>query len=196
MKKRKFFITGLIICLVCIGIRIHKDNVYADSLIITKEPISQTYISGQMVELYVEVNTSNLSYEWQYSFDGATWTKWDSSNGPEMRYSIPAEWNGIMYRCIVRDGAGNSQISDTAKLVLNSGIKITENPQSRSYRAGEEVSLEVTAEGTNLSYEWQYSFDGTTWTKWDSSNGPEMRYSIPAEWNGIRLVGSGTIKFL
>ena len=184
--KRKLCLKGIGLCmlilvLTCVG----KGRVFANSLSILVNPLSQNYSAGEEVTLKTIAEGEKISYEWQYSFDGTSWTKWASSETNEMRYNIPAEWNGIMYRCIVTDKNGNSKASEAAKLTLISGLKINQSPQSRTYKAGEEVTLKTIAEGEGISYEWQYSFDGTSWTKWASSETNEMRYNIPAEWNGI-----------
>ena len=41
---------------------------------------------------------------------------------------------------------------------------ITSQPQSVEKKTGEQVSLSVETDGTDYSYQWQYSTDGTNWT--------------------------------
>lgn len=41
---------------------------------------------------------------------------------------------------------------------------ITSEPQSAAVKAGKQVNLSVEADGTDCTYQWQYSTDGTNWT--------------------------------
>ena len=65
---------------------------------------------------------------------------------------------GINYRCVVRDSSGSSVISESRK--LSTGLRITVQPKDFAGKVGDQFSASVTAEGTGLSYQWQYSKDG------------------------------------
>ena len=54
--------------------------------------------------------------------------------------------------------------SNAAKLTVTAGPTITAQPQNVTAVNGTKVSFKVTATGTGtLSYQWQYSTNGTTW---------------------------------
>ncbi|MEG0356163.1 MAG: hypothetical protein RR580_00355, partial [Christensenellaceae bacterium] len=51
-----------------------------------------------------------------------------------------------------------------SKLDTDSEIVITQNPQNVDGQEGQSVTFHVIAEGKNLTYQWQESTDGLTWT--------------------------------
>lgn len=73
--------------------------------------------------------------------------------------SITATFDRIKsggFRCIVKDGGGNSQTSEEASLiVLSPGIKISAQPKSQRLKEGDWATLGVTATGSKLSYKWK-----------------------------------------
>ena len=202
MKKKKILIGILILLIsVCFGKATY--NVYAsdvciagnyydkNAIVIVSQPISSYYTVGQKVVTTVKAEGDNLSYQWQFSFDGSQWQNWGGTgcNTSETWYDYPAEFNGIMLRCVITDVYGNQVITDSAKYTLAAGLRITEQPKSQGYMAGQKVVTTVKAEGDNLSYQWQFSFDGSNWQNWGGTgcNASETWYDYPAEFNGIML---------
>lgn len=62
----------------------------------------------------------NLSYQWQRSTDGAKWvdTSVTGYNTPKITVNKFSYSNGVMYRCIVTDGKGDSVTSEAAMVTV------------------------------------------------------------------------------
>lgn len=61
--------------------------------------------------------------------------------------------------------------------VVQPTLKITQHPQDQTGNVGDTATFTVKAEGDGLSYEWQYSTNGTNWYKsgftgWDTDTQP------------------------
>jgi alpha-tubulin suppressor-like RCC1 family protein len=68
-----------------------------------------------------------------------------------------------------RDSEGQLGLPDNAdtstiSLILDTSPMISAQPANASYTAGGNVSFSVTAGGTGLLYQWQYSLNGVYWT--------------------------------
>ena len=55
---------------------------------------------------------------------------------------------------------------------------ITSQPQSAAVKAGEQVNLSVEADGTDCTYQWQYSADGTNWTDCTEENAKSANFNF------------------
>ena len=55
---------------------------------------------------------------------------------------------------------------------------ITSEPQSAAVKAGKQVNLSVEADGTDCTYQWQYSTDGTNWTDCIEESAKSANYSF------------------
>ena len=93
-------------------------------------------------------------------FAGKSWKNSGVASAKTATYSfkIASGDLGINYRCVVRDSSGSSVISESRK--LSTGLRITVQPKDFAGKVGDQFSASVTAEGTGLSYQWQYSKDG------------------------------------
>jgi hypothetical protein len=86
-----------------------------------------------------------------------------------------------MYRCRVTDASGNRVFSETAELTVRAaGPKITSQPEAQTVSAGARVTFSVTASGTGLEYQWQYSKNGTSWTDCSSAGSDTASFSFKA----------------
>ena len=78
---------------------------------ITRQPESQSIDAGKTAVFSIEAKGTGLSYQWQTSADGGkTWSL--QVVGTEAR-------DGYQFRCVVKDGLGNSIISNVGKLFVN-----------------------------------------------------------------------------
>ena len=131
---------------------------------------------GSTVIFTAGADGENLRWQWQYSTNGgASWSVQhgrvsDRSSYTEYPGAAPDGWQ---YRCIV-SGAGGSIISDAAKLSVYPQIK--RQPVSVRKTVGETAEFTVEADGTDLSYQWQYSADGSTWaaSTWKGAKTPTL----------------------
>ena len=85
---------------------------------IIAQPTDQTASSGY-VYFTVEAEGAGLTYQWQYSTDGARFadTALTGYNSDTLRVAANAANNGRQYRCIVTDKYGNEIITDAATLI-------------------------------------------------------------------------------
>lgn len=137
---------------------------------ITKDPEDRTVEVGCPAGFSVEAyGKGTLKYQWQYK--GPKDEAWADStqNGAEtatLAVNATVNHNGYLYRCIVTDGNGKSNISGSAELTVRP--RITTQPKSQSAKAGNSVTLTVAAIGkAKLTYQWQCKAPGAT--EWSDS---------------------------
>ncbi|MDO4306319.1 MAG: NlpC/P60 family protein [Eubacteriales bacterium] len=114
---------------------------------------------------------TGLTYKWQYSDnEGATWA---TGTVKTANYSTTAtaSRHGRLLRCIVTDTYGNEIISESARLLIESKLKIDilKQPENVVCSVGNTAEFSVMAEGISISYQWQFSQDsGKNWKDTDS----------------------------
>lgn len=123
-------------------------------------------MSGTMVQLFVTVQGSNPTYEWQRSRDGGlTWQTTSMGEGYNAaNFSFGISRNNDfdsannLYRCVVRDDYGGSVTSRGIKAIrLTKEFKINTQPTDQVMEGGNPVQFTVAAQGTTLTYQWQYT---------------------------------------
>ena len=134
---------------------------------ITAHPENQTVAAGEKAKFTVAASGSGLTYQWQYSANGgSTWnnTTLTGYNTHTLTVTASANVNGRQYRCVVTDANGDTVTSNGAKLTVETGPKITSQPEDQNVASGETAKFTVGASGTGLKYQWQYSANGgSTW---------------------------------
>ncbi|MBR6835053.1 MAG: leucine-rich repeat domain-containing protein [Oscillospiraceae bacterium] len=134
---------------------------------ITSQPSSVSGVVGTKATFTVVAEGKALTYQWQYKSVSDTYWKNSTKEGSDtssISVKITDARNGQMYRCIISDADGNEITSDEATItVQKSQPKITEQPVDYSGAIGTLAVFTVDAEGEGLTYQWQYSKDGTTW---------------------------------
>ncbi|MCC8029725.1 MAG: immunoglobulin domain-containing protein [Lachnospiraceae bacterium] len=139
-----------------------------EELAIITQPADYTGTVGDTAVFEVEATGSGLTYQWQYSSNGGTnWHDSGMTGADTAAVSVPvtSARDGQQYRCVVTDGNGDSVTSDAATLSLPAdAFSITMQPEDYMGLAGSNASFTVEADGTDLSYQWQYSSNGgMTW---------------------------------
>ena len=161
-----------------------KLTVTAGKPTITSSPSSITVKEGRTASFTVAATGSNLKYQWQKSTDGGnTWTNCTSSSSTGKCFYFFADmaFNGWRYRCKVYNSAG-AVYSSAAKLTVNLAVPtIAGQPGSVSVKAGATASFAVTANGSQLHYQWQKSKDGgKTWSNCTSTGATSAKFSFKA----------------
>ena len=136
-----------------------------NSLRITAQPEDVTVAAGETAVFHIEAEGGSLSYQWQMSANGTTWTNCQSGsyNTDTFSFVMKEKFAGRRYRCVVT-GGGESCTSEAAVLSLGSSdLQIVSEPEDVVAVSGEEVVFHVEAAGNNLSYQWKWSSDGTAW---------------------------------
>ncbi|MCD8134292.1 MAG: hypothetical protein LUE19_10660, partial [Clostridiales bacterium] len=79
--------------------------------------------------------------------------------------SVTEARDGQQYRCVVTDDDGNTVTSDAATLTVSeAGFSITLQPSDYTGLVGSTATFTVEADGTGLTYQWQYlNAGGVTW---------------------------------
>ena len=135
---------------------------------ITAQPTGQTVTEGTQAAFSVSATAGSETptYQWQQSTDnGGSWT--DISGATEASYTTgttTTSMSGYQYRCVVKSASGVSVISNAATLTVNAAATtITTQPSNVTVTEGETATFSVTATGSNLTYQWQQSTDGSAW---------------------------------
>ena len=121
---------------------------------IASSPSNRTVASGVSASFRVTVagGVAPLTYKWQRSADGSTWT--DIVGATSSRYAISTTSgdHGAQFRAVVTDAAANSVTSNAAKL---STMTITTQPANTSVAVGNRGTFRVVATGSPaLTYRW------------------------------------------
>ena len=133
--------------------------------LITRQPTDKTVDAGQYATFTVDAEGVGLKYQWQYSTNGTSWnnTTLAGYNTSALKVMGTAANNGRQYRCKLTNGSGAVSYTDAAELTVNSYLKITAQPKHQ-VASGGTVSFKVSASGTGLKYQWQYSLNGKDWS--------------------------------
>lgn len=161
--------------------------------VITEQPVSCKAIAGKRVKISVIAEGSDLTYQWQYLKPGKT--NWANSGLASARtstlsFTMSAGYDGMQYRCVVTDASGRSVTSDTVTSVLSVAPIIVEQPVSVKSALGITTKIAMSAEGTDLIYQWQYQRPGTTTWKnsgLSSATTPTLRFKMSEGYDGMKF---------
>ncbi len=171
------------------GTKVHKTGAavtIAVPPVITAQPSPKTVTSGKTAVFIVTASGTGLSYQWQYSKDGSTWTNKSGATAASYTVTAKASYNGLRYRCKVTN-AGGSVYSNSAKLTVTASKPvITIQPADQMAAEGATVTFKIVASGTGLSYQWQYSKDASTWTNKSGATAASYTVTAKASYNGLR----------
>ena len=134
---------------------------------ISNEPASVSECTGSGASFSVTATGGNYSYQWQSNASGsfenlANAGIYSNVTTATMSISSVNGLNNTVYRCIISNASCNVT-SSTAILTVNITPTITSQPVTLSACTGNSADFSVTATGTNLSYQWQLSTNGTTY---------------------------------
>lgn len=169
----------------CIITNQHGQSVTSDAAMlctapkITAQPQKVTKAVGGNAKFTVTAEGTGLTYQWQLKKQGSdTWQKSTASGAQTASVSITATEarNGYQYRCVITNQAGISVTSSPAALAVTA--KITVQPKSVTTAAGTKAVFTVTAEGSGLTYQWQYY--NTETGSWTSAGSTSARLEVTA----------------
>ena len=146
---------------------------------------------GETVEFSVEAEGTELTYQWQYRTSaGGSWRNFASATTASIR-KVTGDWDGWQVKCVIKDKAGNSQDSNIAKISFDNGqtgpIRIKTQPKDVVTKKGETVEFSVEAEGTGLTYQWQYRTSASgKWRNFASATTASIR-KVTGNWNGWQV---------
>ena len=140
----------------------------ADLRIVT-QPASYIGAVNDEVTFSLEAAGEGLTYEWFYSNTGGD--IWVKSYAPGYQTStlnpiLRGYRDGNLYKCIVTDVMGSRVESDVVSMTVKSDEIVIHCPPEDIHNAvlNQLYHFSVAAEGTNLTYRWEFSDDGgETW---------------------------------
>jgi len=125
-----------------------------DETSITTHPADATKCPGETATFSVTAAGASLTYQWQLD-SGSGFS--DIPGATDSSYTTPVLTtgdNGNQYHCVVTGDCG-SETSTAATLTVNETTAITSHPADATKCPGETATFSVTADGTNLTYQWQ-----------------------------------------
>ena len=157
-------------------------------IIITQQPADTAVAPGGTAVFTVAAEGADLTYRWQWSRDGMSWSNCASGTYNTNTFSLTMKksFAGRQYRCKITSGT-HLAYTRNAELSLG-GAQITTQPADVEAAAGERVSFSVTVSGAAPVYQWQWSSNGTTWKNCTSSgyNKSTFSFTMKATLSGRR----------
>lgn len=157
-----------------------------DSFAITEQPVSVTIAEKQTAVFRVSAIGENVSYQWQYKStrENAGWKSCSTTTGhetPTISVAAYSYRNGYQYRCVVMSEKGSRITSEPATLIIAystaEDLHITSDPEDAAVNTGENAIFRVSAEGTDLAYQWQYKSAKSN--SWKNSTSLTQGYNTP-----------------
>ncbi|MBR4863253.1 MAG: hypothetical protein IKU07_01650, partial [Oscillospiraceae bacterium] len=135
---------------------------------VTAGPQDVTAEVGTIAQFSVEASGNIVSYRWEYSRSGNAWfdTKLEGYDTATLSVPVLLSRDGYQYRCVVTDANGKETVSEIATLIVKepAGLAtIVKQPKATHAYDGETAVFTVEATGDGLTYQWQYSRNGSTW---------------------------------
>ncbi|MEO7172251.1 GEVED domain-containing protein [Flavobacterium sp.] len=161
-----------------------------NAVAINTQPVSATTCSNSpSVAFTVAATGSGLAYQWQVSTNGgANWTNTGTNNATLTISSPGFALNNNQYHVIVSGTSPCSALTSSAAiLTVNQVVAITTQPTSVvQCPVVPTATFTVAATGTGLTYQWQFSTNGTTWNDYtaDIATNASLVISVPATFNG------------
>lgn len=138
----------------------------ATTLSITGQPVDATVCEGSNTSFTVTAAGAG-TYQWQVSTDGGitynnvtnTGVYGGATAATLTITGATAAMNTYKYRCNLTSTCGNAT-SNVVTLTVNTLPVVTSSPVSATACTGTNQTFSVTATGTGISYQWQFSTDG------------------------------------
>lgn len=132
---------------------------------VTTQPSSQAVCVGSNAT-FAAAFTGAVNYQWQVSVDGGANYGNVSTDGNNTSYtanSVTTASNNYRYR-VIANGQCGITTSGFATLTVQTAPTISAAPQNAILCEASNATFNVTAAGTGLTYQWQSSPDGNTFT--------------------------------
>ena len=142
-------------------------EVFLKVISISSQPTAQTVATGSNAKFAVETlnATSNTTYQWMYRTSSTgSWmsTTMTGYNTKTLTVAAINARNGYQYKCMISDNYGNTLQTSIVKLNV---VYINNQTDNVTASAGTNAvftfGLSYT---TGVTYQWQYSKNGTTWS--------------------------------
>ena len=142
-----------------------------DEFAILVQPEDCAAAEGGQAVFTVKASGDELSYQWQYCEpEGDEWKDVELVESMSDTLTIPVteDIDGQKYRCIVKNGEGESLTTEAAVLNVKYELTILQQPENFTGKAGDTAIFSVMAAGYQVSYQWQYQNAGSD--EWRNSS--------------------------
>lgn len=161
---------------------------------IISQPSNYSGLIGETATYTIAAEGTNLTYQWQSSSDnGVTWNNMSGKTATTMTNAVTSQNVGYIYRCVVKSGSYTLNSSSVNVVIL---ITITSQPTDYTGVVGNTATFAVSANGTDLTYQWQYSSNnGVNWRNLSGQTGNTMQIEITDENSSYQFrcaISSGT----
>ena len=160
-----------------------------DPLIITSQPVNQTFEVGHSVTVSLRAEGSGLTYQWYFKKKGQTsFSPWNGRTHATETCTPNATWDGIQLYCVVKDSTGKTLQSETITVSALQSLKITSQPTGKTIKLGDSLKVSLKAEGIGLTYQWYFKkTTQTSFSPWKGHTNATETCTPNATWNGIQL---------
>ena len=160
-----------------------------DPLIITSQPVNQTFEVGHSVTVSLRAEGSGLTYQWYFKKKGQTsFSPWNGRTHATETCTPNATWDGIQLYCVVKDSTGKTLQSETITVSALQSLKITSQPTGKTIKLGDSLKVSLKAEGIGLTYQWYFKkTTQTSFSPWKGHTNATETCKPNATWNGIQL---------
>jgi hypothetical protein len=122
---------------------------------ITTHPINDIACENEIVGFTVEATGTGLLYQWKHNgIDVVDFGNISGSNTNNLIIDPVSLVDAGAYSCEI-SGTCGSQNSNSVSLKVNENIVFSNHPQSKTGCPGEDITFNVIATGTNMTYVWQ-----------------------------------------
>lgn len=133
----------------------------------TTQPANIAVCAGADVSFSVTATgTGTLTYQWQVSTNGgSTWINITGATAATLNLAgVTAAMNNNQYRVLSSAACSSNFASSAATLSINTPVSITTQPVNTLACAGSTATFTVVATGLSVTYQWQVSINGGTFT--------------------------------
>ena len=156
-------------------------------LAIVGQPKDVTVKKGDKVTFTVGAEGTGLTYQWQYRTSANSEWKNFSGGTEATLEKVSGSWDGWQVRCVVKDQEGKSLTSNIARITINKPLAIVGQPKDVTVKKGDKVTFTVGAEGTGLTYQWQYRTSANSEWKNFSGGTEATLEKVSGSWDGWQV---------
>ena len=133
--------------------------------VITAQPADVNSNPGVADTFTAGATGTSIAYQWQRSDSlGQVWNQIPNATAAVYVITPAITDNGAEFRCSIASQCGDT-MTRVAKLTVCVPVKVTQqNIGPDSVLVGQAVRFAMSAQGTNVAFQWQRSGDGTTFT--------------------------------
>lgn len=138
--------------------------IVSDPASLTLQPAGTTVCEGSGASFSVAATGTNISYQWQLSTDGGTtFTNIQGATAATLNLSnVSASQNNYKYRAVLFSCSATGLNSNAAVLNVTGLPAFSTQPADANVCEGSVATFSISANGTNVAYQWQQSTDGGT----------------------------------